>query len=106
MISLTRERRFGGLAERELHAGPRREPIWQQALADTSNNPTQAENLYRQRRVAQMIADEEDFAAASNNIAAQRRFSDEGGWGIAKKNGLLGLGIIVVLLTALIWLLR
>ena len=106
MTSHLGKQRFAELAERELHAGPRREPLWQQVLAATSNDPAQAEDLYRQRRVEELLADEESFAAAQKRLTAHRRLNDELVGGVARNNGLFGLGIVLVLLACLIWFLR
>ena len=105
MISATREQRFAGLAERELNSGPRREPIWQQARANSSNNATQAEDLYRQLRVEQMLKDEAAFEKEQEALTKLRRFND--GLGYSRRKTILGVFaalVVVLILMGLVFL--
>ncbi len=92
--------RYANVAERELKEGPVRLPIWNEALTEAGGVPDRARELYQNRRGSENLAIEEQHRAAMEALRKRREFNDSLALSFPKKNGLFGIGIILMLVLA------
>lgn len=104
MNAPSRQQRFAGIAARELREGPRREPVWKQALTE-SRDADRGEILYIQLRVSEMMKEEEAFEASEKMRIETQLFHDRCAPGFWIKTALFVCAITGTLLFGLFFLL-
>ncbi len=98
--------RFAEVATREVQTGQLREPTWRDALQEAGQHPESASDLYVKLRVQQMLKDETTFESWNEQRRTIWSAGNDSFLTFGRKNGLLGLGVLVTLSVALAWLLR